>query len=138
MVTAGAAATVLGVKTYMGVKDVSPVLCSSIPRSNASLQTQEFADRMRYIVRTKMPVFSSRLHRVPEEDDHTATLWNSPDAVAESPDISVDPNAQWSWPDAERRLTAAFETGGFSGWARVALQELEAEGQAERRKRGHE
>ncbi|KIP11818.1 hypothetical protein PHLGIDRAFT_114145 [Phlebiopsis gigantea 11061_1 CR5-6] len=121
MVLTGGAVTVWGVKTYMGVKD-----------------TQEFADRMRYIVRTKLPAFSSRLYRAPEEDDHTATLWNSPDTVGEAPAIALDPNAQWSWPDAERRLTTAFETGGFSGWARVALQELEAEGQAERRKRGHE
>ena len=51
-------------------------------------------------------------------------------------DEDIDP-ATWTWQDAERRLTAAFEKNGFSGWAAAAARELEAEGQVERLKRKH-
>lgn len=122
IVTASAAVTVWGVKTYMGVRD-----------------TQEFAERMRVLVRTKLPVLSSRIHRPPADEDHTATIRNDP-AHVEAPEITLDSNAHadWAWPDAEKRLSAAYERDGFSGWAQAALQELEAEGRAERRRRGHE
>ena len=95
---------------------------------------------MRVLVREKMPVLSSRIHRPPAEEDHTATLWNSPASV-ENPHIVVNEDtgdAEWAWPDAEKRLKDAFDNGGFSGWAQAALQELEAEGRLERRKRGHQ
>ena len=50
--------------------------------------------------------------------------------------IVVRDDMEWTWPDAEKRLKAAYEADGFSGWAQAALQELESEGNAERKKRG--
>ncbi|EKM56315.1 uncharacterized protein PHACADRAFT_91562 [Phanerochaete carnosa HHB-10118-sp] len=123
IVTAGAAVSVWGVKTFMGVKD-----------------TQEFAERMRTLVRTKMPVLSSRIHRPLAEEDHTATIWNDPVCVDVPYTVVNEASEQteWAWPDAEKRLEVAYERDGFSGWAQAVLEELEAEGRAERRKRGHE
>lgn len=101
-----------------------------------SLQTQEFADRMRVIVREKLPTLSSKLHRPTVDADHTATLWNSPTSAGGKPHLSAsDDTAEWTWPDAEKRLSAAYESSGFSGWAQAAMEELEAEGRSERRKR---
>lgn len=140
IVTAGAVGSVWGVKTYMGVKDVRYQLCSCSPSPHPFNQTQEFADRMRVLVREKMPVLSSRIHRPPAEEDHTATIWNDP-TTAKTPHIVASEGTgqtEWAWSDAEKRLTAAFERDGFSGWAQAAMQELEAEGRAERQKRGHE
>lgn len=104
----------------------------------AVLQTQEFAARMRYHVQTKMPGLLARLHRPPEEEDHTLTVWNSPTLAGEVPQVVVKDDIEWAWPDAESRLKAAYETDGFSGWAQAALEELEAEGKTERRRRGQE
>ena len=42
----------------------------------------------------------------------------------------------WTWPDAEKRLRAAFNRGGISEWAERAQVELEAEVDQERKKRG--
>lgn len=93
---------------------------------------------MRSVVLTRLPRLSERIYRASTSED--------PDAVAPSPFVSPDtkvvPNEdtgrmEWSWPDAEKRLTTAFEHGGFSGWAAGVLQELEAEGEIERKKRGH-
>lgn len=95
---------------------------------------------MRTLVRTKLPVLSSRIHRPPADDDHTATIRNDP-AQVETLHIVINEQsgeAEWAWPDAEKRLVDAYERNGFSGWAQAALQELEAEGRSERRKRGHE
>ena len=95
---------------------------------------------MRILVREKLPVLSARIHRPPVKEDHTATLWNSPTS-AETPQIVGIENiadAEWSWQDAEKRLRDAFDRDGFSGWAQAAMLELEAEGRAERRKRGQE
>lgn len=85
---------------------------------------------MRLAVVTYMPVLSSRIHRPPQEEDGIIKQING--------DIEAEVDAaNWAWPDAERRLKAAFEKDGFSGWAEAAAKELEAEGKAERIKRGH-
>lgn len=95
---------------------------------------------MRYLVQTKMPALSSRIHRPPTDDDHTGTIRNSPTGALDAPQIVMHEDTgdvEWTWPDAEKRLRAAYDNGGFSGWAQAALEELEAEGRSERRKRGH-
>ena len=100
-------------------------------------KTQEFADRMREAVLTRMPVLSSRIHRPPELDDGDALL-PPPSNPAASPSLSsADAGEEWSWPAAEKRLKDAFDKHGFYGWAAAAMQELEAEGRIERAKRGH-
>ncbi|KAI0363434.1 hypothetical protein BV20DRAFT_1058057 [Pilatotrama ljubarskyi] len=123
IVGVGAVSTVWGIRTYMGVET-----------------TQEFADRMRSAILTRMPVLSARIHRppAPEEDVPVAPMEAAPAAVPSEPfTLSPPEDEEWSWPAAERRLKDAFEKEGFSGWAAAALRELEAEGRLERTKRGH-
>ena len=102
-------------------------LSSTYPVSHSTRQTQEFAHRMRLAVLKHMPKLSARIHRVAEEADGLSGTPSDGHEV-------IDP-ATWTWPDAERRLKAAFEKDGFSGWAEAAAKELEAEGQIERLKR---
>jgi hypothetical protein len=42
---------------------------------------------------------------------------------------------EWNWPAAQARLAAAYEGGGVAQFAEVAVRELEAELEHERRKR---
>ncbi|KAL0072340.1 hypothetical protein AAF712_000103 [Marasmius tenuissimus] len=83
--------------------------------------TEQFARRMREIIITRMPILSSRIHR-----SHT-------EEYEEGRTPHVDP--KWNWDDAEKRLTDAFDKDGLSGWAEVAVKELEAEEVTEREKR---
>jgi len=77
----------------------------------------------------KVPMLSSRIHRPPEsEGDEDGQM------VRGLLD-GVDP--AWKWEDAEKRLSAAYDKDGFSGWAGAALKELEAEGELERLRREH-
>ena len=92
---------------------------------------------MRVWVLLHLPQLSSRIHRPPVEEENTATILNDPVTVTEVPRIEVS-GEDWAWPDAEQRLRTAYDRDGFSGWAKAALEELEAEGRIERRKRGHE
>ena len=93
---------------------------------------------MRLLVRTHMPALSARIHRATTEEDHTLTIANSPHQdVPSVPGIRGGQEGEWRWPEAESRLRSAFDRDGFSGWVDAALQELEAEGQLERTKRGH-
>ncbi|KAI0360248.1 hypothetical protein OH77DRAFT_1418120 [Trametes cingulata] len=123
IVGVGAMSTVWGIRSYMGVET-----------------TQEFADRMRSAILTRMPVLSARIHRAPApEEDEPLALEEAP-ATTPAPEsftLSQAEIEEWSWPAAERRLKDAFEKEGFSGWAAAALRELEAEGRLERSKRGH-
>ncbi|OCH86307.1 hypothetical protein OBBRIDRAFT_783457 [Obba rivulosa] len=122
LVGTGAGAVILGVRTTLGVNT-----------------TQEFAERMRTIMVTKMPVLSSRIHRSPEVTDGPASVHSSTTPSAGSqPRVEAHGNTlQWSWPDAQQRLADAWDKGGFSGWADAAMRELEAEAHAERARRGH-
>ncbi|KAH9948025.1 hypothetical protein B0H21DRAFT_735831 [Amylocystis lapponica] len=118
-VTVGAGTTIWGVKTAMGVQN-----------------TKEFADRMRFFFLTRMPTLSSRIHRLIGAEDNPSALVESQSAP--HPQSVGDTRAiHWSWQDAEQRLKAAYERDGFTGWTEAALQELEAEGHAERVRRGH-
>ncbi|EIW51568.1 uncharacterized protein TRAVEDRAFT_67632 [Trametes versicolor FP-101664 SS1] len=121
LVGTGALTTVWGIRTYMGVET-----------------TQEFADRMRLAILSRMPQLSSRIHRLPEvEDDVSSLPGESSEAPAMSITLSPSEVEGWNWPAAEQRLREAFDKDGFSGWAAAALRELEAEGRRERTKRGH-
>ncbi|KAI0824954.1 hypothetical protein BC628DRAFT_1419693 [Trametes gibbosa] len=122
LVGLGATTTIWGVRRFMGVET-----------------TQEFADRMRSAILSRMPSLSARIHRPPApEDDQTLAL---SEALTEAPSISTTLSSsevqEWTWPAAEQRLRDAFEKDGFSGWATALLRELEAEGRLERTKRGH-
>lgn len=50
-------------------------------------------------------------------------------------DIDMNKNEDWNWPAAQARLAAAYEHGGIAQFAEVAVRELEAELEFERRNR---
>ena len=92
------------------------------------MQTQEFAERMRVAVLRYMPHLSSRIHRPVDEEG--GIFYRTPKNMSDAEVLS------WSWSDAEKRLKAAFDKDGFSGWAEAAVKEIELEGRAERLRRG--
>ena len=83
---------------------------------------------MRLAVLTHMPGLSSRIHRATDAED--GIFYQTSNNIKETEAM------QWTWPDAEQRLRAAFDKDGFSGWAEAAVRELELEGKAERLRRG--
>ncbi|KAI9462742.1 hypothetical protein F5148DRAFT_982649 [Russula earlei] len=110
LVIASGAASVWGVKAYLGIKD-----------------TQEFASAMRLTLLNKWPLLTSRIHR-PSDTTRLPPPLVSPSVTA--------PCREWSWPAAQARLAAAYESDGVAQFAEVAIGELEAEFELERRKRG--
>jgi hypothetical protein len=85
-------------------------------------KTQEFADYMRTLIRSKMPIMVARIHRMP--DTEIPPSHNGGDAI------------EWSWNEAEKRIWEAYDRDGFMGWMRAALVETEEEAKVERAKRG--
>lgn len=142
LVSVGAGATVWGVKSALGVRNVSVLrlrawACTAVSHADVS-QTQEFADRMRSFVLTRMPMLSSRIHRALQAEDHPEELIDSSAATTHLHGAPGSSNTlQWSWPEAEERLRVAYDSGGVYSWAEAVLYELETEGQVERVKRGH-
>ncbi|KAI0302898.1 hypothetical protein B0F90DRAFT_1949722 [Multifurca ochricompacta] len=126
LVMAGGAASVWGIKTYLGVKD-----------------TQEFASAMRLTLLTKWPLLTSRIHRTSDSaplPTQPVSLPASVPTTSESdvrPPTAVVPDAEgWNWPASQARLAAAYERGGVAQFAEAAVGELEAEVEVERRRRG--
>ncbi|KAG7098506.1 hypothetical protein E1B28_000450 [Marasmius oreades] len=102
-VAIGTIGLVWGVKNTMGVDT-----------------TEQFAQRMRELIITRMPILSSRIHR--SHLDENAGL-----------KLHLDPH--WNWDKAEERLKDAYDKDGISGWVEAAVRELEAEEAVERGKR---
>ncbi|KAG2357645.1 hypothetical protein BDR07DRAFT_1419679 [Suillus spraguei] len=112
LVTLGATASIWGVMKALNARD-----------------TNEFAERLRHAVLTKLPVLSHRIYHSAEthqDDGDDSPLTENPTAE----------HAEWNWQEAEVRLREAFDKGGFHGWASAALVEVEAEATVERAKRG--
>ncbi|KAG6867886.1 hypothetical protein C0993_009817 [Termitomyces sp. T159_Od127] len=110
IVTVGGVALVVGVKSMMGVKD-----------------TKDFANRMRMLVWRCLPSLTSQIHRLPDEDDQSAPHSKS-----------LDPDPTWKWEEAEKRLQASYQEGGFPAWTETAMKELESEVKIERARRQKE
>ena len=106
---------------------------------------------MRLTILDKWPLLTSRIHRSAQSDS-TIQISPRPHASSESLDdpkypLSVDEGSdglevemdkdggEWNWPAAQARLAAAYEGGGVAQFAEVAVRELEAELEHERRKR---
>ena len=162
LVIAGSAASVWGMKVYLGVKDVrehihllimfSPLSCAANLTGYPSSQTQEFASAMRLTVLNKWPLLTSRIHRSSGDSPTLPSLWSPASApsatdrtTSESPD-SPPPTgglapyerldgSRWCWPAAQSRLAEAYERGGITHFAEAAVSELEAELELERHKR---
>jgi hypothetical protein len=111
LVTLGATASIWGVMKALNARD-----------------TNEFAERLRHVVLTKLPVLSYRIYRPaePHQEDRNGS------ARTENP--ASEP-LEWNWQEAEVRLREAFDKGGFHSWASAALVEVEAEATVERAKR---
>ncbi len=111
---------------------------------------------MRTTILDKFPLLTSRIHRSPLSDS-SSQISPHPDPRAPSPhsasesldgpgyprvadedsdgrDIDTN-NEDWNWLAAQARLVAAYERGGIAQLADVAVRELEAESELERRKR---
>ncbi|KAG2140963.1 uncharacterized protein EDB93DRAFT_1230095 [Suillus bovinus] len=112
LVTLGATVTILGVMKALNARDAN-----------------EFAERMRHVVLTKLPVLSDRIYRPSE----TRQDGGNDHAHPENP--ALEP-VGWNWQEAENRLREAFDNGGFHSWASAALVEVEAEATVERARRG--
>jgi hypothetical protein len=162
LVIAGGAASVWGVKAYLGVKDVREHIHNVSPLSRVpnltgyrSSQTQEFASAMRLTILNKWPLLASRIHHSSGDSPTPPSLWppapapsarGRTDSDSELPDgppltSGLAPNgivdgSQWSWPAAQSRLAEAYERGGITQFAEAAVGELEAELELERHKRG--
>ncbi|KAH8116073.1 hypothetical protein DFH11DRAFT_1506604 [Phellopilus nigrolimitatus] len=108
---------VWGVRQSMGVDNVD-----------------QFAARVRQILRTRMPALSHRLYRSTDDagGGHDKGLEDKETGEA---DGSVSGKGAWTWDAAEERLRTAFDRGGLSEWAECAVGELEAERKLERARR---
>ncbi|OJA13356.1 hypothetical protein AZE42_04519 [Rhizopogon vesiculosus] len=113
LVTLGATASIWGVMKALRARDID-----------------EFAERMRHAVLTKLPVLSYRIYRpaVPDQDGGDVF----PQTKIPVPGSGVE----WNWQEAETRLREAFDKDGFYGWATAVLEEVEAEATVERARRG--
>ncbi|KAG1774679.1 hypothetical protein EV702DRAFT_974305, partial [Suillus placidus] len=109
LVTLGATASIWGIMKALNARD-----------------TNEFAERLRHAVLTKLPALSYRMYRPaePHQDDGALTQNSASNPV------------EWNWKEAEVRLREAFDKGGVHNWASAALVEVEAETTVERAKRG--
>jgi len=99
---------------------------------------------MRLTLRNKWPFLISRIHRTSDSTRlsppvslpvtaPTSSELEPPDGTSSL--VTAEPDVKgWSWPEAEARLTAAYERGGVSQFAEAAIGELEAELELERRK----
>ena len=83
---------------------------------------------MRSIFQTTVPGLRSRLYRLPETDDERY----------EGQTQEPAPQQEWNREEAEERLKKAYEEGGITVWAQIALRELEAETRVERTRRNGE
>jgi hypothetical protein len=98
---------------------------------------------MRLTLLTNWPLLTSRIHRtsdsaplpppvsLPVTISPASTPLEVPPPATAVPDVD-----EWNWPAAKARLAAAYERGGVSQFAEVAIGEMEAEAELERRKRG--
>ena len=93
----------------------------------------EFAARVRQLLQEHMPSLSGRLYRSSLEASDER--YSSGDGEA-SKRHQGGHLTEWTWDGAENRLREAFDRGGVGEWAVCAIRELEAEEQAERRRRG--
>lgn len=90
---------------------------------------------MRAAIWRGLPSLTNQIHRPrtvneEKEDDDDETV----STEVQSQDL--DP--AWTWHDAEKRLQAAYDTGGFPSWAKMAITEMEAERKVERLRRQRE
>lgn len=81
---------------------------------------------MRSFLWSMWPSLSNSIHRSPENEDERQESSRVTPYGAEE---------EWSVEASEERLKRAYQEGGVTLWAHIALRELEAEARVERAKR---
>jgi hypothetical protein len=105
---------------------------------------QEFASAMCLMLLNKWLLLMSCIHRASSDTLTPIPPWPP---ISELPDgppptdsvqgVMVDnTESQWSWPAAQERLTAAYKRSSIAQFTEAAVDELEAELELEKRKRG--
>ncbi|KAG6806916.1 hypothetical protein H0H92_009577 [Tricholoma furcatifolium] len=107
LVVVGAVGLTVGVQMVVGVDNM-----------------KDFAQRMRQVVWGSFPGLTSQIHRPLEENE---------EGIPAAKTIKPDPS--WRWEEAEKRMQAAYDKGGFPEWSDTALKEMEEELKVERAKR---
>jgi hypothetical protein len=102
-----------------------------VQRITGAYTVPEFASRMRYWTDHYLRPITDRIHRPPESEEERR-------AAHEVAPYNLGRDEEWTWQEAEERLKKAYEQGGFSLWAQVALRELEAEARVERARRNRQ
>lgn len=82
---------------------------------------------MRTLVWRYLPSLTSQIHRPPHENDQGVPISDS-----------FEPDPTWKWEEAEKRLQASYQEGGFPAWTETAIKELENEVKIERARRQKE
>lgn len=103
-------------------------LVYSVQYLTGTYTVPDFARRMRYWTNQYLYPITDRIHRGPETDEERRA----------SHEVAVPCETEWTWEEAEERMKKAYDEGGYTLWAKVALRELEAEARAERAKRRRE
>lgn len=107
-------------------------LVYTIQHLTGTYTVPDFARRMRYLTSQHFTPIKDRIYRGPEnEEERKASLEVAPFGVGVM-------DEEWTWEEAEKRLKKAYDQGGFTLWAQMALRELEAEARVERVRRQRE
>ncbi|KAF7310380.1 hypothetical protein HMN09_00580000 [Mycena chlorophos] len=88
---------------------------------------QDFSDKMRLEVMSKMPFLAERMRK--------SLNLSATDQPAEEASKPPDQTQEWSYDESQDRLSDAFDKGGVSGWASALVREVEEEAKVEMDKR---
>ena len=88
-------------------------------------QAHEFAERVRDVIRAKIPSLASRMYRPIDANDPV---------LPHLQPTSESMDTEWNFADAERRIKEAWEKGGLVAWGIAAMREAEEEDRVKRSK----
>ena len=94
---------------------------------------KEFAERMRSLVWSRFPGLTAQIHRPLRDSDSLPSPSNDDDLG--SVDELEEPDHEWTWREADKRLQAAYDQGGVPAWIKASVAEMAAEAKVERAKR---
>jgi len=76
---------------------------------------------------------TAQIHRPLRESDSFPSLSNNDD-LGFLGELD-EPDHEWTWTEAEKRLQAAYDQGGVPAWIKAAVAEMAAEAKVERSRR---
>ena len=88
---------------------------------------------MRSLVWSHLPGLTAQIHRPLRDSD-------SPPPPSNDDDLGFvdeldEPDHNWTWEEAEKRLQAVYDQGGMPAWIKAAVAEMAAEAKVERARR---